>query len=278
MSYKREISLIIPVLCIASGCSDKVYDSSVNETAAVMLSIQQAEEDAPGNYIVMFGYDQVHEVSGNGGTLDNIRTGIGKILMCSTPSGMQRNGTIFEIARNDDGMLKTDSEPLFATSGDVHIRPGVINEIVLQPERISKDIIFFISSDRTLSSVSAEFETAGSIDIEYNRFFNASRASVTMTDASGNGKEWSGSARVLGFCDETAEISFQLAGKDSDISCYMLSIPMAALGYNQGMPGSLEIHIQLEGSKSVAHIAMPSGNWQLRIEKVNIDENTSNTR
>ena len=149
----------------------------------------------------------------------------------------------------------------------------MLNDIVLNSACVTKEIIFRAVSETLLTSVSAELEAAGCIDLEYHRFFEPAKLNIPMKPDD-NGV-WNGSARILGTCAENLDISLSIMSEDGGTSDFLLSLPLSSVGYNKGMPQSLDIEFRHSKGKCTARLLMPSGNWQILLEKININENTN---
>ena len=272
MNCSRIWWLLAAFQLCAAGCTEKVYDSTAAEKADVRLNVAWPVP-APEKYVAMFGDGREFDLSGEYNVLEGIGTGADRILVFNLPSGVQREGSVFRTERLEDGTLRGDAGLLFSAAQDVHIRPDRLNDIVLNSACVTKEIVFRAVSETPLTSVSAELEAAGCIDLEYHRFFEPAKLNIPMkSDANG---VWNGSARILGTCAESLDISISLTSEDGRTSDFLLSLPLCSVGYNKGMPQSLEIEFRHSKGKCAARILMPSGNWQILLEKININENTN---
>lgn len=257
---------------LCAGCTEKTYDSTATEKSDVRLNVEWPVQ-APEKYVARFGDGREFDLSGEGNVLEGIGTGADRILVFNLPSGVQREGSVFRTGRLEDGTLRGDAGLLFSAAQDVHIRPDMLNDIVLNSVCVTKEIVFRAISDTPLASASVEFEAAGCIDLEYNRFFEPAKLNIPMKPDD-NGV-WNGSARILGTCAESLDISLRLILEDGGTSDFLLSLPLCSIGYNKGMPQSLDIEFRHSKGKCTAKILMPSGNWQILLEKININENTN---
>lgn len=272
MNYSRIWRLLAAFLLCAAGCTEEIYDSTVTEKSDVRLNVVWPVQ-ASEKYVARFGNGREFDLSGNDNVLEGIGTGADRIMVFNLPSGVQRKGSVFRAEHLEDGTLRGDTELLLSIVQDVHIRPNILNDIVLEPVRVTKEIVFNFISDTPLISASAELEAAGSIDLEYHRFFEPTKLKIPMKPD--NNGVWNGSARILGICDESLDISLSIMAEDDKTSDFLLSLPLSSVGYNKGMPQSLDIEFRHSKGKCTARLLMPSGNWQILLEKINIKENTN---
>lgn len=272
MNYSRIWWLLAAFLVCAAGCTEKIYDSTVTEKSDVRLNVVWPVQ-ASEKYVARFGNGREFDLSGNDNVLEGIGTGADRIMVFNLPSGVQRKGSVFRTEHLEDGTLRGDTELLLSIVQDVHIRPNILNDIVLEPVRVTKEIVFSFISDTPLISASTELEAAGSIDLEYHRFFEPAKLKIPMKPD--NNGVWNGSARILGICDESLDISLSIMAEDGGTSDFLLSLPLCFVGYNKGMPQSLKIEFKHSRGKCTAKLLMPSGNWQILLEKININENTN---
>ena len=279
MNCKRQTALLAAVFMAAAGCTDRAFDSSSLETAEVRLHVgwDGATGGAQQNGIVRFSGGKEYSVSSGEVTVEAAETGEDRLVLFNLPEGLLRNGSVFTVEKLDGGTIRSDAGLLFCDAVDVHIRPLVTNDITVKPRQTSKRIAVEAESEEPLEAFSAAVEAAGSLDVEYNRFFNPQTAAFPMEeDLDSEGRKWSGNATVLGWCTDAPEMKVSLRRTDGKQEDYVLPIPLLTLGYNRGIPPELKISLHFYGGRCAAAIAMPSGNWQINLEKINIDENTEN--
>lgn len=279
MNCKRQTALLAAVFIAAAGCADRTFDSSTLETAEVRLHVgwDVAAGDGQQNGIVRFSSGKEYSVSSGEVRVESAETGEDRIVLFNLPEGLLRNGSVFTVEKLDGGTIRSDAGLLFCDAVDVHIKPMVTNDITVTPRQTSKRIAVEAESDGPLEAFSTAVEAAGSLDVEYNRFFNPQTAAVPMAeDLDSGGRKWSGSATVLGWCTDAPEMKVSLRRTGGQQEDYVLPIPLQALGYNRRIPPELRISLHFNGGRCAAAIAMPSGNWQINLEKINIDENTEN--
>lgn len=227
MNCNKLLYGIIAVFTLLS-CTEKPYDSSVNDYGTVALSVT-APEGVTECIVFVPGIDTLAVLNGAVHQIQVPASTFVRVVAYAGHEAVICDGTT--VTMPESGAPKT----FYSASCEINVRPSAVTDVTLELVQRIRQLEIAVSDMSAPAAVCID-NAAQSLECEYNRFF-APAARLLSFDGEKNSEKLD----ILGFAGDCLSLTYTSGAGQKDERSYMFSVPMSRIGGNISSPLGITI-------------------------------------